>query len=367
VDFSLGEAELAAAQLARTILEDHTTNEQLRALEHSGAPYDAELWEALARSDLLGLALPTEYGGSDLGFFALGLLLHEVGRTVAPVPAYAALALAALPLARFGDDALRSEWLPAIARGEIVLTAALHEFDTRDPLAPTTRARKERLTGVKTNVPYAEQAALVLVPASLADGTVALFAVDPGGPGVHLDAQATPDGRPHARVELTNAPAVARLAGEDAARWLVERATAARCMVQLGVAERALEMTAGYARERIQFDRPIGSFQAVHQRAADAYIWLEAMRLTAWEALWRLASEHPATDQVLVAKFVAAEAGAFTSVTCQHLHGGVGIDVDYPLHRYSKWAIQCEHELGSARHQLDRLGTLIAAHGIPAT
>jgi alkylation response protein AidB-like acyl-CoA dehydrogenase len=131
--------------------------------------------------------------------------------------------------------------------------------------------------------------------------------------------------------------------------------------MQLGVAARALEMTAAYSRQRIQFDRPIGSFQAVHQRAADAYIQVEAMRLTAWQAAWRLSQDRPATEAVAVAKYIAAEAGQFTAFACQHLHGGIGIDVDYPLHRYFKWATHIEHELGSAPHQLDRLGRALAS------
>ena len=137
--------------------------------------------------------------------------------------------------------------------------------------------------------------------------------------------------------------------------------------MQLGVTERALEMTAQYSRDRVQFDRPIGSFQAVHQRAADAYINLESIRLTAWEAAWRLGQELAADEHVQVAKFWAAEGGQFVAYACQHLHGGIGIDVDYPLHRYFKWAIQLEHELGSARHQLAWLGTTIAEQGLPAT
>jgi alkylation response protein AidB-like acyl-CoA dehydrogenase len=137
--------------------------------------------------------------------------------------------------------------------------------------------------------------------------------------------------------------------------------------MQLGVTERALEMTAAYGRERVQFERPIGSFQAFHQRAADAYIHVEAIRLSAWEAAWRLSGELPAAEHVAVAKFWAAEGGQFASFACQHLHGGIGIDKDYPLHRYFTWAIQIEHELGSARHQLERLGASIAAHGLPAS
>ena len=381
MDFNIHEEEKAVVELARKILEDHATNERLRELEAGNATHDSELWGALAGASLLGTAIPVEYGGVGLGFTALGLFLQEIGRAVAPVPAYPSLVLGALPLAELGSEERKKSWLPEIARGERIITAALTELRSSDPLEPATRAERAgagyRLTGVKTNVAAAEQASHVLVPARVDDGTIGLFyvEVDAGGataPGVSLAAQETSDGRPHARLELADAEVGedARLdAGGDGAaalRRLVERATAARCMMQLGVTERALEMTAAYGRDRIQFDRPIGSFQAVHQRAADAYIHVEAIRLSALEATWRLAQELPASDQVAVAKYWAAEGGHFASYACQHLHGGIGIDVDYPLHRHFKWAIQIEHELGSARHQLERLGRRIAADGLPA-
>jgi len=376
VDFSFREEEQAVSELARKILGDHATNERMKELEANEAPYDVDLWRELARSNLLGASIPTAFGGSELGFMALCLFLLEVGRTVARVPAYPALVLGALPLARFGSEAQKREWLPRIAAGERILTAALAEFESSDPLTPATRAEVDgdgfRLTGIKTNVAFAEQAEQILVPASFGDGSVGLFFVEPGGDGVSLTAQKTSDGHPHARLELAGARVASRARlggrsdGAEALRWLVERAVAARCMMQLGVTERALEMTAAYSRERVQFDRPIGSFQAVHQRAADAYINVEAIRLSAWEAAWRLSRELPAEENVRIAKFWAAEGGQSAAYACQHLHGGIGIDTDYPLHRYFIWAIQIEHELGSARHQLDLLGRKIAADGLPA-
>ena len=379
MDFSFREEEQAVAELARKILEDQATNERKKELEASEAPYDSTLWQTLAKSNLLGTAIPDAYGGSDLGFMSLCLLLQEVGRTVASVPVFPALVLGALPLAQFGTEAQKKEWLPGIASGERILTAALSEFESSDPLAPATRAEVRgdgyRLTGIKTNVPCAEQATHILVPARVddgADGSIGLFFVDPSSDGVTLTAQKTSDGQPHAQLELAGARVAedARLDsqgdGAEVLRWLVDRAVAARCMMQLGVTERALEMTAEYSRERIQFDRPIGSFQAVHQRAADAYINVEAVRLTAQEAAWRLSQDLPVEGHVSVAKFWAAEGGQSAAYACQHLHGGIGIDMDYPLHRYFTWAIQIEHELGSAKHQLDRLGQEIAANGLPS-
>jgi alkylation response protein AidB-like acyl-CoA dehydrogenase len=375
VDFDFREEEQAVADLARKILEDQATNERLKELEASGALQDEVLWQALASANLLGTAVPEPFGGSDLGFMALCALLREVGRTVAPVPVFPALVLGGLPLARYGSNAQKEAWLPGIARGERIVTAALVEYASSDPLAPATRAEAEgdgfRLTGTKAQVPCGEQASHILVPARAEDGAIALFYVEPGDEGVTLSPQTTSDGRPHAQLELAGArvESSARLGaasdGGTILGWLVEHAIAARCVMQLGVTERALEMTAAYTRERVQFDRPIGSFQAVHQRAADAYIDVEAVRLSALEAAWRLSEGLPATQHVGVAKFWAAEGGQSAAFACQHLHGGIGIDTDYPLHRYFTWAIQIEHELGSAKHQLEWLGRSIAAHGIP--
>jgi alkylation response protein AidB-like acyl-CoA dehydrogenase len=376
VDFSYREEEQAVAELARKILEDHATNERLKELEAADTRIDDALYQALATSNLLGTAIPEAYSGSDLGFLALCLLLQEAGRSVAPVPLFPALVLGALPITRFGSVAQKQAWLPGIASGERILTAALVELESSDPLTPTTRATPDgdgvRLTGSKSHVACGAQASQILIPARVDDGAIGLFYVEPGSEGVTLTPQQTSDGLPHAQLELAGVRVAssARLGGElegaDVLRWLVEHATAARCMMQLGVTERALEMTAAYSRERVQFERPIGSFQAVHQRAADAYINVEAVRLTAQEAAWRLSQGLPASDAVQVAKFWAAEGAQAAAYACQHLHGGIGIDRDYPLHRYFTWAIQIEHELGSARHQLDRLGREIAAHGLPA-
>lgn len=368
MDFTFSDEEQEVGRLARTILGDLVTNERLRELEATPGGWDEQVWGTLAEADLLGVGIPGDDGGSGAGFLALCRLLGEVGRHVALVPAQAALVSGALALAEFGAGPERA-WLAEIAGGQRLVSAALEDASSSDPLAPATRAEGSgtgiRLTGVRVDVAYAAQASHVLVPARCDEGGVGLFWVAPNADGVVLAAQRTPDGQPRARMGLDGATPSGRLdrdgRGQEMLRWLVERATAAVCMTQLGVLERAVEMTAAYARERVQFERPIGSFQAVHQRAADAYIALEAVRMTAWEAAWRLSAGLPATEHVLVAKYLAAELGQSVSFACQHLHGGIGIDTDYPLHRYFRWATQLEHELGSARHQLDRLGQMVAA------
>jgi alkylation response protein AidB-like acyl-CoA dehydrogenase len=374
MDFEFTEEERSVSDLARKILEDFVTNERLKSLEANGDAFADEAWHALAESNLLGVAIPEAQGGMDLGFTALCLLCQEVGRTVAPLPVYASLVLGALPLAARGSEADKLEWLPRIASGESILTAALTELDSTDPTKPTTRAERTTngfsLTGEKTLVPAGLQAARILVSASTDDGP-GLFWITPGAKGVRLEAQDSSDGQPYAYLALQGAEvseaAVLGSIGDDTLRWLVERAIVARCAMQLGVTERALEMTAEYGRERVQFDVAIGSFQAFHQRAADAYIGIEAIRLTTWEAALSLAEDEPADECVAVAKYWASEAGALAAYACQHLHGGIGIDVDYPLHRYFIWSSQIEHTLGGAQAQLADMGARIAVTGIPAS
>lgn len=373
MDFRFSEEEQAVAGLARQILEDKVTNERLKEIEAQSEVFDADVWQALADANLLGVAIPEAQGGSGLGYLALCGLLQEVGRHVAPVPVYGSLVPGALALARFGTEAEKSEWLPKVARGEVLLSGALVELDSSDPLRPSTIARRTeggfRLAGEKSLVPSARRAARILVPASTDEGDVILAWVDPAASGVRVEAQKASDRQPYDYVALEDVAIGdtdclgGTSGGRDRLRWVVERATVARCAMQLGVTERSLEMTAAYGRERVQFDVAIGSFQAFHQRAADAYIVVEALRLATWEAAWRLDRDLDASEHVAVAKYWAAEAQS-SAYACQHLHGGVGIDVDYPLHRYFIWATQMEHELGSAPLQLEMLGERIAEGGI---
>lgn len=375
MDFRFAEEDQAVAELARKILVDKVTNERLKQIEASSPVFDADLWRALADANLLGVAIPEKQGGMELGYLALTLLLHEIGRSVAPVPVYGSLVLGGLPLAQFGSEAEKAGWLPKIAAGEAILTAALIELDSSDPLAPTTRAVATaggfKLSGEKSLVPAARRAARILVPATRDDGGVILAWVAPTAKGVRLEAQRASDRQPCDYMALdgvlvSHEDCLGGVEGGAARlRWLVERAIVARCAMQLGVIERSLEMTAAYGRERVQFDVAIGSFQAFHQRAADAYIMVESLRLSTWEAAWRLAQGLDASEHVAVAKYWAAEGAQFSAYACQHLHGGVGIDVDYPLHRYFIWATQIEHELGAAPLQLEKLGAQIAESGVP--
>ena len=365
MDFSFSEEQEALRELARKILGDLSTPERVGAIEKGDEWFDRELWAELAKANLLGATLPEAHGGSGQGFFELCLLLQEQGRVVAPLPLHPTL-LAAVAVARFGSDAQKRRILPRVAGGEAVLALALAEAGNDDPAAPTTRARRAgggwRLDGAKIAVPAAGWAERILVSARTGEGEgTGAFLVDPRAEGVGLERQVATHREPVWWVTLSGTPVAEADALPDAdARWIAERAVAGVCAVQLGVSERALEMTAAYGRTREQFARPIGSFQAFHQRAADAYVCVEAMRLSLWQAAFLLDQEREASEAVDIAKFWASEGGQFAGYAAQHLHGGIGVDVDYPLHRYYMWAKQLELSLGSSHRSLARLGTALA-------
>jgi 3-oxocholest-4-en-26-oyl-CoA dehydrogenase beta subunit len=366
VDFVRNEAQEELAALSRRIL-DGVTPERLHEADAAGG-FDAALWADLAGAGILAAALPESAGGAGLGLLEQCTILAELGRAVAPVPYLASIVLGAGAVAAFGTPEQQRRWADPAGRGEVILTAALAEDDGDDPRAPAVSAQyadgRWRLSGVKTTVPAGPRADLILVPAATPDG-VAVFLVEPGDRGVRVTPQQLTGG-PAGRVELDDADLPGdRVLGDPAAgaeitAWLAARATVGLCALQAGVTGRALDLTAAYARTREQFGQPIGGFQAVAQRLADAYIDVEAIRLTMWQAAWRLSAGLPADTEIAIAKFWAADAGHRVAHTAVHVHGGMGVDLSYPLHRYFTAATDNEFTLGGATTQLRRIGAALA-------
>jgi alkylation response protein AidB-like acyl-CoA dehydrogenase len=362
MDFTFSEEQETVSKVARQLFEARATPEHLTELEAGEVRHDAALWGELASADLLGIALPEAVGGTGGGFLELGVLLAEVGWSVAPVPVYATLALGADTIARHGDSDTQRRYLPGVVDGTTLLTAALAEPGNSDPGWPRTTARADgevwRLDGLKELVPAAQLASAVVVSARADDGP-GLFVVDTGTDGVAVTPASTTNGEPFADIELTGATGrrLTENPGTDIVGSLYARAIVGLCAIQIGVVERALKLAASYTGEREQFGRPIGSFQAVQQRLADAFIDVEAIRWTTWHAAWLVAEGRPCGREAAIAKFWAAEAGARVVASAQQVHGGMGIDVTYPLSRYFLWAKQNELALGSASQQLARLGS----------
>jgi len=358
MDFTLSEAQEELAGLARKILTEQD------------AP-----WADLAAAGVLAAGLPEALGGAGLGLLEECSVLTELGRAVSDVPYLASIVLGAGAIAGFGSPSQQARWVVPAGRGSVVLTAALAEEDGDDPRLPSASAVRRDgrwvLSGVKTAVPAAPRADLFLVPAASPDG-VLVFLVSPADDGVSVQPQQLTDFAEAGRVVLDGAVldddrVLGPGRGAEVTQWLVSRATVGLCAAQAGVVERALELTAEYARSREQFGRPIGSFQAVAQRLADAYVDVEAARLTMWQAAWRLAAGEsgPAVDAVVAtAKFWAADAGHRVAHTAVHVHGGLGIDTSYPVHRYFVAAKHNEFTLGGATAQLRRIGAALARGGL---
>ncbi|WP_406448190.1 acyl-CoA/acyl-ACP dehydrogenase [Streptomyces sp. NBC_00876] len=372
MDFSLGEELEAVRDLAREILTDRATPERLREVESSPARVDETLWADLASAGLIAAVLPEQYGGAGLGTAGLCVLLEEQGRHVAPVPLWPALT-GALTVAAYGTGEQRSALLPGLADGTGRLTVALEEFGPAEPLAPRTTAVEDgagwRIDGVKAVVPAPAGARHVLVTAATDDGP-GLFLAGTEAPGVSWEKAETTTHDMSAHLALDGAPAEAvGVPGGGAVPHLVREAYLALAAVQVGVAEGALGHAARHLREREQFGRPLATFQAVQHQLADCYIDIEAMRVTLWHAVDALAQpfDAPAADRAaLVAKWWATEGGLNTVHRVQHVHGGIGVDTDYPVHRHFLWGKQISTTLGGTGADLERLGALVAGGAVTA-
>ncbi len=367
MDFGLSEEQEALVEAARTVLEGRTSLERLKEADASERWYDLETWSALAAADVLGAAVPEADGGLGYGILELALLLEQVGRTVAPVPMLAALVGFGVPLSLHGTGGQRA-LLGGLARGEVIGTAALFEPGT-EVEAPTTTADRDGdgwiLRGAKELVPAANVASHILVPAAV-DDEIGLFLVEPGAPEASIERQQVLGLEPHFAVTLdgTRVDDSARVGEIDQGRSILRRIhqhmLVGLCAVASGVTAREVEITAAYACEREQFGRPIGTFQAVGQRLADAYIATQGVRLTMLLAATRLAEGRDAAMEAATAKFWAAEGADNAGHAALHVHAGISIDLDYPIHRYFLWGKQIEMALGAATPQLQRIGRMLA-------
>lgn len=367
MDFSFNENQQDVQNLAQQILSDLSTQERLNKLDSEQTFFDEKLWQQLAESGLLAVALEEQYGGMGFGFTELCLLLEEVGASAGQIPAAQTL-VSALAIQKFASDAHKKALLSQVAGGQVLLTTAFIEPNSEDFLVPETTAIADgenfRLHGTKTCVPYAKEAAKVIVSA-MVNNQLALFLLDTELPGVKLSKQLSTTREPWYAIELDNVAInqadVLALDADEPALWLQERASIALCAMQVGVCKKMLSITAAFTCEREQFGVAIGSFQAVQHRAADCFIDNQCLKLTTYQAASLLDDAATASTEVLIAKIWAGDTGHRVSYAAQHLHGGTGIDKDYPLWRYCLWARQNEMVLGSSAALTAKLGKRIAA------
>ncbi|MEO3758294.1 acyl-CoA dehydrogenase family protein [Mycobacterium sp. B14F4] len=361
MDFKTTEASEDLGGLVRTIAESVVTPERQRELDGLEQRFDRELWGKLIEADVLSAAAPEALGGGGFGVLEQVAVLVALGRQLSAVPYLESAVLGAGALAEFGAEPLQQQWAVPAVTGDKILTVALDGEMGQGPVQAQAGGAGYRLTGSRTQVAYGPVADAFLVPAETDSGTKVLL-VAAADAGVTVESLGTTGRGSIGHLELQGVEVGAdRVVGDaDALAWLTVRATLGRSAFQLGVLERALELTAEYAREREQFDRPIGSFQAVSSRLADGYIDVKALRLTLTQAAWRLSEDLSADVDVNTAAFWAADAGHRVAHTTVHVHGGVGIDTDHPVHRYFLAAKQTEFAVGGATGQLLRIGRELA-------
>ncbi len=404
MNFDLNEAQVAVAALAAQVFSGSSDADRVAEVERTEERFDRELWAALAGSDLLGVAIDEEHGGLGLGMVETALVLREQGRRVAPVPLWPTLVLGAMPIAEFGSEALRDRLLDPVASGRAVLTGAFAEWGADDPLASSvTAVRGDQgdwvLDGVKPAVPAAGVADAVVVPARIVDGSgdicdgsdgrigsdggidggdLAVFVVNLDADGVEVELSETTNRELHGELTLRSVVVSGdnklgdadgrRADGRSIVEWTLARAQVAVAAVALGCCEEATAMAAAYTSQREQFGRPLSTNQGVALRAADCYIDTDCMEVTLLQAAWLIDQGRPTpeiADAAAVAKWWSADAGQRVVHVTQHLHGGMGADVDYPVHRYFLWVKQLENTFGGGSRQLAAIGRALASRPRP--
>lgn len=371
MDFALSEEQEMLRKTARDFLSMECPKSLLREIEASDLGYSPELWRKMAELGWMGLIVPEEYGGMGLNLLYLAVLFEEFGRAATPGPMFATTALGALPVIEFGTDLQKEALLTGIASGELIVTAAISEPEVNeDPRFVGTHAFPQgdrfAITGTKLFIPYAHIASYLLVVTRTGGtpgdgGGLTVFTVDANAPGISMVPLPSISG--HRQFEVTfdgvSVPSDSILGtlhdGLSVVTSALVKAAALQCVVMVGGMQQELEMTAEYTRNRIQFERPIGAFQAVQNRLADMFIDVNGARWTTYQAVWRLSQGLPTEREVAIAKAFSNIACQRVAMSAQQLHGGTGVDVDYDLHFYFRQAKACELTLGSTPFHLEAL------------
>lgn len=360
MDFQLSEDQRAIADMAGSLFADLCTDDRLRAFDAGGEAYMADLWAQCVETGLHSLALPEAAGGSGLGMTELMLVLEAQGRNLAQVPLWRHQ-LAAATLARFGGEA-GSGAAAAAAENSQLFTLSLDGIVAAHGIGLRAQRTADgwRLDGRAAAVALGGEAGRALLAAATDDGP-RLVSVDLRAAGVARTAGVFTHGEAVADL-VFDAHALAADAVLPAAAlpWLEQRAVAALAALQLGVSSAQVRRTVEYINERRQFERAIATFQAVQMSMADAHIAIEALRATLWQLVYRLDAGLPSPAEALAVKHLAAECGHRVGHKAQHVHGGIGVDLTYPIHRYLYWSRALGLTLGGSAATLERLGDWLA-------
>jgi alkylation response protein AidB-like acyl-CoA dehydrogenase len=343
MDFNLTDTQREIASLAGQLLDDGKTGP----------------WMQLAQSGLLALSLPAELGGEGFGVMDTAVLLAEIGRRAAPVPALATLMTGMLPIVRWGDGDLRRALLPPAAAGEMILTAGIREPSDPLPRVPAVTVTEGTVSGTKVGVPYCAQAGHVLLPVTFAvpagpAGGTGVVIIDPASDGACVTRTPSATGTPEYTLRLDRVRVEHVLGGADCLEDLSQLAVAGACCLADGALSAALALTRNHVASRRQFGRPLATFQAVAQQIADVYVASRTLHLATLSACWLLDTGRDASVDLGVAGYWCAQEAPRSVRTCHHLHGGTGMDTAYPLHHFSALISDLVRFLGGADYQLER-------------
>lgn len=370
MNFNYTEDQLAIKDVAERIFRDLCSDESIKQCFREAQPFHRELWQQLATAGLLATPLPAEFGGSEMGMTELGIIIEAQGKSVAPIPLVETIVECAMPIAQFASETLKKRILPGVSSGELLLSAVRPYSGLRGktPLSVHAAGDQWVLNGDSALVAYAPIANGFLVTATLQGGAHWVGYCDANVEGLNVVAQRSTSAELAGHLSFRNVVISAENTvatngkAAELVEWQAQRTYTALAAQQVGILREGLKRAAEYTNERKQFSRSLSSFQAVSQQAADGYMAIEALRGVYWRALDDLENTGHAELSARVAKFWIAEAGHVAAHIFLHLHGGIGQDLDYPLHRFFIWAKKNELYLGTADKHAASLGALIKAN-----
>ena len=372
MDLGLNETQQMLRTSAREFLEAECPTSYVRDMERDERGYTPQFWDKLAGLGWLGLVFPERYGGSELGFVELAILLEEMGRVLLPGPYFSTVLMAGMTIAEAGSDDQKREYLSGIASGRLIMTMALTEASGRwDAEGVQTTAEPSggdfALNGVKMYVPNANVSDHVIVAARTGqeESDVSLFVVPSNTDGLTIAALQTIASDKQSEIALNNVyvPGSALL-GELSGGWdSIQKALAwgavGKCAEMLGGAQQTLDMTVAYAKQRIQFGRSIGSFQAIQHHVADMAADVEGCRYITYQAAWALAEGLPAEREVAMAKAWVSDAYHRVCMTAHQCHGAIGFTKEHDLQLYSRRAKAGELMFGDSEHHMEAVASAV--------
>ena len=363
MNLTLTEEQEMLKKTARDFLTDKCTKTFVKQMEESETGYSSELWQEMAELGWMGLAFPEKYGGGDMNFLDLAVLIEEMGRACLPGPFFSTVVLGGLPILDFGSEEQKQEYLPKLIHGEKIYTLALTEPTYRNYHASSITVEatldddNHIINGTKLFVPDAHIADYLLCVARTSpEKGVTIFLTDANNPRINYTVLKTIAGDKLCEVVFDQVPVPkANTLGQPDQEWsvvqkMIERATVGKCCEMVGNMQRILEMTIDYAKERKQFDRPIGSFQAIQHYCADMATDVDCARLSTYQAAWMVSEGFTCTKEVAIAKAWIGEASQRVSALAHQIHGAIGVTIEHDLHFYTRRAKAAELAFGDANY-----------------